>query len=50
MYYSSVNVCDDSCRPFFRNIDFEVLDNLYREVIKYYEEENEEVNELEMYS
>ena len=50
VYYSSVNLCDDSYRTFFHSKDFEALDKLCREGIKYYEEENEEeVSELEMY-
>ena len=51
MYYSSINICDDSYRMFFDSKDFEALDKLCREGIKYYEEENEEeVCELEMYN
>ena len=48
VYYSSVNLCDDSYRTFFHSKDFEALDKLCREGIKYYEEENEEeVSELQ---
>ena len=51
MYYSSINVCDDSYKIFFHCEDFEALDNLCREGIKYCEEETEEeVSELDMYN
>ena len=51
VYYSSINVCDDNYRTFFHSKDFEALDKLCREGTKYYEEENEEeVNELQMYN
>ena len=51
VYYSSINICDDSNRTFFHSKDFEALDKFCREGMKYYEEENEEeVNELDMYN
>ena len=50
VYYSSINICDDCYRKFFHSKDFEALDKLCREGIKYCEEENEEVSELEMYN
>ena len=51
VYCSNVNISDDNYRSFFHSKDFETLHKLCREGIKYYEEENEEeVNELEMYN
>ena len=52
MYYSCIHVCDDSNRRFFHGKDFEALDKLCREGIKYEEEDKEEdeeeVSELEI--
>ena len=51
VYYSNINISDDNYRPFIHSKDFEALDKLCREGIKYYEEENkEDVNELKMYN
>ena len=51
VYYSCINISDDNYRNFFHSTDFKVLDNLCREGMEYYEEnEEEEVNDLDMYN
>ena len=50
VYYSCIKLNDDNYRCFFHSKDFDILDKLCREAVKYFNEEKKENNgRMEMY-